>query len=215
MPAGRSLHLFAVVPAPEARAIRPGLRGLRHVACGPVAATIARSSERARSASQAAQRHDRILGRLLSVCSSVVPFRFGIELRSEAELRALMERNRDALCRCLARVHGRVEMGAKVKLRGWEPAAAGRLNAGLEPIRALVPHIHDRRERLRHAADGPVFEGSYLIARDGIESFWTAVDECRAALGDLPLLGSGPWAAYSFCDVLLRPGFVGQYKDGD
>lgn len=207
MTASRSapLHLCAVVPASESPAIRSALPRLGCVPCGPVAAVTARWGPP--STSRAALRHARILGRLLAACSSVVPFRFGVELASETELRELLELNLDALCRCLARVGGRVEMGARVKLPAWGPAAA-RLKSGLGPIRALVPSADDRRERLQQLAGGRMFEGCYLIARQKIEAFWSAVDESRSALGELPILGSGPWAAYSFCEVVLRPGPV-------
>jgi Gas vesicle synthesis protein GvpL/GvpF len=84
--------------------------------------------------------------------------------------------------------------------------AALPLKSGLGPIRALVPAAQDRREQLQQAAGGGrIFEGCYLVGRRAVDPFWAAVDESRSALGDLPILGSGPWAAYSFCDVVLRP----------
>jgi hypothetical protein len=200
------LCLGAVVPASELR--RPGLtmRGVRYISYGPVAACAGRPSRR--PTQYAARCHDRILGRLVEVCSAVVPFRFGVELASDTALRRFLELNLEPLGRHLARVRGRVEMGAKVKLSSWDPAAALRLRSSLRPIRALAPEAVDRRERLRRVATGRIFEGCYLIARRAVEDFWSAVDESRSALGDLPVLGSGPWAAYSFCDFVLRPGLA-------
>ena len=216
MSGAASLHLYAVVPAAEAGTIARTERGLRHVGCGPVAAAVGRA--RRRETALAARHHDRIVGRLLAACSSVVPFRLGIELGSDAELCELLQLNLETLCRCLARARGRVEMGARVRMWVWGPAPAIRLESGLGPIRALVPNPGDRRERLVPAAGGRIFEGSYLIRREAIEAFWTALDESRSALGDVPVLGSGPWAAYSFCDVVLRARVArGQEtkKDGD
>jgi hypothetical protein len=176
---------------------------VRLIRCGPVAAAVGRS--RRQATADAARRHDQIVGRLLAVCSSVVPFRFGIDVGSHAELRGLLELNLDRLGRSLARVRGRVEMGARVKLPAWGPAAAQRLKSGLAPIRALAPSTDDRRERLQQVATGRIFEGCYLIPSQAVDAFWSAVDESRSALVDLPTLGSGPWAAYSFCDTVLRP----------
>jgi len=179
---------------------------VRFISCGPVAAAVGRP--RRQSTSSLARRHDRILARLLAVCTSVVPFRFGLDLDSDTEVGGLLELNLDTLCRHLERVRDRVEMGARVKLSTWSPAETLRLKSGLGPIRALAPSGDDRRERLQQVATGRMFEGCYLIGRQAVDAFWSALDESRSALADLPILGSGPWAAYSFCDFVLRPGLA-------
>lgn len=194
--------LYAVVPAGEADGACAGTRGLRSVVCGPVAAIVGKPGN---ESARAALRHDRVMGRAVEVCSSVVPFRLGVELQSEA-VREVLQTNLQVLSGHLARFHGRVEMGLKVKLAAQAADEPVRLPSGLGRIRALAPRNEDRREGLRRASAGQVFEGCYLISRQAVDAYWSAVEEIRRVLPDLPLLGSGPWAAYSFCDFALRPG---------
>ena len=209
------IRLLAVVAADEAQALRaPGSR-LRLVVCGPVAAVVADPGAANEPEPRAALRHDRVVGRALAACSSVVPFRLGVELPSGAELHHVLEENRVGLLGQLARFRGRVEMGLKAKLAARAPDASdepARLPPGLERVRALAPHGEDRRERRRRAprqvtgqVPGEIFAGCYLIPRPAIHAFWSALAAMRRTRSDLPLLGSGPWAAYSFCDFSLRP----------
>lgn len=199
--APRHVCLYAVVPAGEADGVCAGARGLRSVVCGPVAAIVGKPGN---ESARAALRHDRVVGRAVEVCSSVVPFRLGVELQSEA-VQEVLQTNLQVLSSHLARFHGRVEMGLKAKLLAPAADEPLRLPFGLERVRALVPSNEDRREGLRRASAGQVFEGCYLISRQAVDAYWSAVEEIRSVLPDLPLLGSGPWAAYSFCDFALRP----------
>jgi gas vesicle protein GvpL/GvpF len=199
--AARSLRLYAVVPAEDARALA-GRRGFSVLACGTVAALFGWPPDRDPVA--LACRYDRIVRLAFATCSSVVPFRLGVDLGSEGELRDVMSRNASALAAQLGRFRGRVEMGLKA---GLSAPAAGRplgLPAGLDRVRALAPAAADRRERMGPGAHGRIFEGCYLISRRAVEDFWRAVEGIRRRAPDLPLLGSGPWAAYSFCDAPLR-----------
>jgi len=150
------LRLHAVVPAGEAATAT----GLCAIACGAIAGLAGKV--RGEPPRRAALRHDRVVGRALAACSSVVPFRLGTDAPSAAALRATLAANEPALARQLARFAGRVEMGLRVKL-------------------------------------------SSLVSRGDIAAYWSGVGEVRAALRGAPLVGSGPWAAYSFCDLVLRP----------
>lgn len=202
---GSPLCLYAVVRADEARGLDARVRGLRRVVDGPVAAIVGRP--RTRDARRAALEHDRVVGRALMVCTSLVPFRFGVNVRSEAELYELLRANVQRLCRLLDRLRGRVEMGLKAGLTargGGDPVPAP--SALVERVRALAPRRADRRERLERSPSGTIFSGSYLIPRVHIEAFWSALAVARCELPGVPLLGSGPWAAYSFCDLTFRPG---------
>lgn len=208
-PTQKPLRLYAAVPAAEAHAACQGSPGLRAVSCGPVAALV--EQRRRGAGSRAALRHDRIIGRALEACSAVVPFRFGTEVRSEPALRDVLAMNLEVLAGQLARVRGRVEMGLKVMLPpAPTPGATLRVAARpgfagpCERVRALAPSADDRRERLLPIATGQVLEGCYLIAREAIDEFWAAVEDIRAVAAGLPVLGSGPWAAYSFCELALR-----------
>ena len=200
------LSLYAVALAQEARSLETCAHalGLSVLSCGPVSALFGhppRGDE-----VDAALRHDHVVRLAFETCSSLVPFRMGITLASEAELRVTLSLNARELSQELARFTGRVEMGLKVRLASATAEEPLRLPFGLDRVRALAPEQEDRSERVARNAHGRVFEGCYLISRQAVEDFWRALDEIGRRAPELPLLGSGPWAAYSFCDVPLRCG---------
>jgi hypothetical protein len=195
--------LYAVVPSEQAHAARSAaLRGLRLVESGPVVAVVGKPGQ---ELERAALRHDRVISQALESCSAVVPFRLGIVLESREELQGVLESNQDLLVRYLKRFRGCVEMGLKAKLPAQVAGEPLRMPFSLERIRTLAHHAEDRRERMRPGAAGPIFEGCYLISRRDIDTFWLALEELQQSFPELPLLGSGPWAPYSFCDFALQP----------
>lgn len=204
------LHLYGVVLADEARLLEACAHGLSILSCGPVSAIFGHRPPGGDEV-HAAVWHDRIVGLVFETCSSVVPFRMGITLASEAELQAILSLNVSEFSQQLTRFQGRVEMGLKVRLRAATADEPLRLPFGLDRVRALAPEQEDRSERLLRRSHRRIFEGCYLISRQAVEDFWRALDGIRRLDSELPLLGSGPWAAYSFCDVPLRCG-VGQQK---
>lgn len=197
----RLVCVYAVVPAGEADGACRPTRGLGCVAHATVAALVGGPAGESASA---ALRHDCVIGRAVEACSSVVPFRLGVELESRA-LGEFLATNLQTLVSRLARFRGRLEMGLKVKLVERSPGALLSMPLGLECFHALTPQEEDRREGLRQTPAGPVFEGCYLVSRQDVEPFWAAVETLRAVLTDVPVLGTGPWAPYSFCDFALRP----------
>jgi hypothetical protein len=190
-----------VVPAEEALTFAARSRGLPVLSCGPVAAVFGHPPTYDDEV-RAAVWHDRVVGLALETCSSVVPFRFGIMLESEAELAAIVSLNATELSRQLARFQGRVEMGLKVRLAAADELL--RAPFGLDQVRTLAPDEEDRSERIVRNGRERIFEGCYLIPRQAVDGFWRALDGIRHRAPELPLLGSGPWAAYTFCDVPLR-----------
>lgn len=60
-----------------------------------------------------ARAHEEVLQTVAAV-TDVLPFRFGTICRSEDDVRALLDSRRDALTSALARVKGRLEIGAKL-----------------------------------------------------------------------------------------------------
>jgi hypothetical protein len=187
------------VPAVEGRAAVGRALGARSVASGPLAAVV--GPVRREGATRVALRHARIVADALAACSSVVPFRLGIELASDQEVRELLAENRADLCGRLDALAGCVEMGLKVRVPASSPDPS-RLEAALRRVRALAPSAH-RRELRRPVADGQVLEACYLLPRDRIEPFWAEVASLRSDTG-FPVLGTGPWAPYTFSDITLR-----------
>jgi len=194
--------LHAAVPAPEARAALGRSLGARSVACGPVAAVL--GPVRRESATRIALRHARVVAGALAGCSSVVPFRLGIELESDGDVRALLLENQLELRGSLDALAGSVEMGLKVRIPSSAGPALIRLEEALERVRELAPAPAHRQERRRAVQDGHVLEACYLLPRGHVDAFWGAVDSLRSTTG-MRVLGTGPWAPYSFCDLSLRP----------
>lgn len=192
--------LHVAVPASEGLAAIGRALGARSVVSGPLAAVV--GPVRREGATRVALRHARIVAGALAACSSVVPFRLGIELASDREVRELLAENRAELCGRLDALTGCVEMGLKVRVATSSPGSS-LLEAALGRVRALAPPAH-RREMRRPVAGGQVLEGCYLLPRDRVEPFWAEVASLRSETG-LPVLGTGPWPPYTFSDISLRP----------
>ena len=199
------IHLYAAVPAAEASALEGSERGFSTITYEPVAAVVGCQPNRYDEA-HAALRHDRIVGLACETCSSVIPFRLGTDFGSTDEIRGVLSLNTRELHDQLERFRGRVEMGLKVKLATPTADDPLQLPFGLDRVRSLAPEVANRSERLVQSGSGRTFDGCYLIPRWSVEDFWQALDGIRRLAPEMPLLGSGPWAAYSFCDVALRRG---------
>jgi len=198
--------LHAAVPAAEASRANPRGLGLRQVVSGSLAAIV--GPARRESPTRAALRHARVVADALESCSAVVPFRLGDAIGSADEVEALLDENRTELVAGLAALFGRVEMGLKVRIPAIPHLDPERLDGALRRIRSLAPEARHRIERRRPVTGGEVLEGSYLVPRSAVEPFWAAADALRTGL-DLRVLGSGPWAPYSFCELSLRPARAG------
>ena len=192
-----SLRLYAVVPAAEASALSMR-RGFSLLNCGPVTALFGWPPDPV-DPLRAALWHDRTVRLAVAKCSSVVPFRLGMDFASKAELRAAVRGKALHLAQQLERFQGRVEMGLKVRLPAATAGSSPGWPGGLDPIRALAPKPSDRCEGFSLGLDGKIFTGCYLVARGAVADFWAAVQEIHRLAPELPALGSGPWAPYSFC----------------
>ena len=197
------LRIYAVVPGKEGNGLR--MYGVRTLRAGALAAIVGPPPGFA-DVARAAQWHDRVVARSLRVCSAVVPFRSGVEAGSEAGVYGLLRLNADELSGRLKRFRGRVEMGLKARVAPPTGDELLRLPFGIDRVRALAPRPGDRRERLMRGRHGTTFEGCYLISRRAVDEFWQTLDDIRRVVPDVPLLGSGPWAPYNFCDTPLRQG---------
>lgn len=199
------LHLYAVVRASE----RKRVKRVRSVVGGELAALVGKAGAEGRAA---VLRHHRVVEAAMEACSSVVPFRFGVEAPSEEELAATLAGNAAALEAQLARFREKVEMGLRILLTDPEAVArasasdgGGWLRAAIFPVRALAPRGADRQEKRRLVERGLVFEGCYLIPRDAVERYFAAADKIREMAPGAPVLATGPWAPYSFTDLTLAP----------
>jgi hypothetical protein len=213
----RALTLYAVVPGDEA--VRIDRRVCRVVQCDEcLAAVVGRwplaANDTQAALSRAALRHDRIVASALRSFSAIVPFRFGVTFGTDGEIVDLVRQNTNAVRNQLRRFKGRVEMGLKTLIfdaASSPPGDRPKIPTSLDLVRALAPRPEDRREHLTQSARGMTLDGCYLIPRFAESDFWRALDDVRRAAPDRPLLGSGPWAPYSFCDGSpLRPAGQGE-----
>lgn len=201
------LCLYAVIQSADGATLSPG-RGREIVSVGPIAA-LTGPMVTTGDLGRRALAHDRTVLRALAACSAVIPFRLGASLPSRGAVARMLERNRASLTALLSRFSGRVEMGLKIRLDGDELALSGvapsaALTRRLAGVHRLTADSEDRRERVCHGPRDSIFEGSYLIPRAKIESFWERTAALRARSPHLPMLASGPFAPYSFCGWLHR-----------
>jgi Gas vesicle synthesis protein GvpL/GvpF len=217
-----TLHLYAITGAKDAPKLRAEVAPCRVVTAARLAAvmgpTLGGLDEQ-----EAALEHDRVVGAIVDVCSAVIPLRLGVEVAAEDDAVKILEENAVSLRKTLRRLHGRVEMGFKAiwsqeggrPVRGVERAAPGTpprelsrddlpmLPFDLGRIHAIVESRKDRRELLQARRGRRIFEGSYLVPREEVDTFFQALDDISHADPELPFLASGPWAPYNFCDLEL------------
>ena len=201
LPSGE-ISVHAVVNSNEVKALDTHSRTCV-VAYGPIAAVVSRV--RKTTDEKAALRHGRIIGKVVETCSSVVPFRLGVQIRSEPEIREVLKLNAQVLVQHLERFRDRVEMGIKAKVVLSSDFDPSRLPVFLASLRSLAEKNEDRQEELETTLNVHIFKGCYLIQRQNVDEFWFAVETVRRKFPTVPLMGSGPWAPYSFCDFVLHP----------
>lgn len=145
-------------------------------------------------------RHGLVVERLLAGADSVLPVRFGERFETEDELVAAIVPRLEALQRQLDHVAGCVEVGVRLVPRPEPAESAGgvaymraRLREELaaeEVHRVLAEKARDSVQTNRDAG--------YLVARDDVGAFTSAVERLLESHPALDVLCTGPWAPYSF-----------------
>lgn len=120
-PTGTAVYVYGVVESPP-----PADARISFVESGPLAAitsdvpldeygedALAQNLNDATWVETKARAHEDVL-QAVAASTDVLPFRFGTICRSEDDVRALLDARRDALRSALARVKGRLEIGAKL-----------------------------------------------------------------------------------------------------
>ena len=159
--------------------------------------------------------HERVLEAVMKR-GPVLPLRFGIQLRSEAELEEVLRERRTELLRSIERVRGRVELGLRVlggaaeRPRGTRQSGRdyllGRLGEQRRADRA-ARELHEPlaelglASRLReHPAPPAILVGSYLVEEADVERFRARANALAAEQPDLQVFVTGPWPPYSFTE---------------
>jgi hypothetical protein len=157
------------------------------------------------------RRHEAVVSSLMGD-AGVLPMRFGSVMQDERELRALLRARRDEFARSLARVRGRVELGARAL---WREPALDALSGGGAFMRARL----DRYRAARRVADeihpllaelaadsvcrvaptdDAAFAGAYLVERTRVGGLKQRSARLRGELTNVDLVCTGPWPPYSF-----------------
>lgn len=174
----------------------------------------------------AVRAHDAVVRAALR-SATPVPARFGTVYADEAALRAGLRERAAELGEALARVHGRVEMGLRVEWEAPVlPAKKAERGASVTSGRAYLDRRRaeiEAQEALRERAAGLLQEVEAIVAPEGYPTVRTLlptqgvagsvahlvhrhavgvyrgrVDEARAAMPQVRLEVTGPWAPYSF-----------------
>ncbi len=196
--------LYAAIFANEANAARSARRSLQIVSEGRIAVVMGLPLRGAMELTARAIAHDQVMQNLLERCSAVMPFRLDTRAPIAPDLSRLLREHGSAIESNLLRFKGRVEMGIRMKSQSGTPFS-GRLDCSR--LHKLAGSMQHRREKIVVLESGALFEGTYLIKREAMDDFWAAVLEIRKALPGFAVIGTGPWAPYSFCDLELpEPG---------
>jgi hypothetical protein len=219
-PERRDEPAIAVLGLVEAEAVPEGLDA---VVRDGVAALIRRSGADVGDDPEALAREVRAHNDLLLAAlqrGPVVPLRFGIHFRDEADVEAWLERDDGRLAAELERLRDRVEWGVQVVVADADEDGEGatyldrRLSAGAaaaaraETARQQASHLHARLAELaadavtKTPARGLVLDAAYLVATPMQSQFdaCLAADGSELAADGLELRITGPWPAYSFVD---------------
>lgn len=209
-------HLFAIVerlPAswrPPATPLGPvaaraaGDLALIASSCGGVPEASARAL---------ASHHDVIVSTLDA--TAVLPLRFGTVVPT-LELGGWLETHATRIHATLAELRGRVEMSVKL-LRLHDgtgadrpgPAGAGPAPGAAE-LAGLAEHLVERagvpRWRFRSSAHGDNVAGSvaFLVGREDLHAFLARIAPVASRSGDIAVVPTGPWPAYSFAGSFDR-----------
>lgn len=164
--------------------------------------------------------HGRVVDELAASNAAVLPARFGRGYPDVDALRRAVTEHADGLHAALARVRGCLELGLRVLSGPADPEVKG--GSGRE---YMLGRLHERRraEQLadelhqplaalaraetRSVASTPqlLLSASYLVPREAVDGFRTAVRELERAHPELTLACTGPWPPYSFATVEIEP----------
>jgi Gas vesicle synthesis protein GvpL/GvpF len=199
---------------------RPGTplpdRALREVGRDDLAVVFAGDGPGAEPAADVLWAHEDVVEKLMR-SRTVLPMRFGTQLRDEEAARALLSDRYAEFARRIEAVRGRVELGVRVSGRSPAPAPAGPPASGTEymtqrlgarresdnvaaTVHEPLARIADRSSRSRSARAGEVLTASYLLPNDRVSVFADEVKQLQERHPELALTCTGPWPPYSFVE---------------
>lgn len=207
-----------------AAAAATGLKGvsgepLRAVVCGPLTAVVGTPDVVPVVSQRVLVRHDRLMRRIAKRADPMLPARFGVALRSLAELRSLIGQHSPVFRAALRQVAGCSQMTLRLLIprpraaRRTRSEAPGRqyLMDRLTQPHVVVPELAavardwatvvqvERSERQKSGAALTVY---HLIRREDLGAYRRAVRTAIRALPHLQIQLSGPFPPYAFAPWL-------------
>jgi hypothetical protein len=208
------LYVYAFVAAPATVPEVAGIGGgpIRASSVGALDAIVAeRAADGVAPTEEAIVAHARVVEAVAGVNEAVLPVRFGALHADEAALRDAVA-GRSDLLQAIERVRGCVEFGVRVIA---EAAVAPNATSGTEYMRTRLDErkaaeraaasVHEplaelARESTAAVAATPalLLTSAYLVERDRVEAFRSAVGGLAADHSALGIVCTGPWPPYSF-----------------
>lgn len=163
--------------------------------------------------------HARVVDELTALNEAVLPARFGRGYPDAEALRDAVAERADALRLALDRVRGCLELGLRVLSKPGDAGSPGQ--SGREYMLGRL----DRRRRAERLADevhAPLaalaraetrtvaatpqllLSAAYLVPREALERFQSALQELESAHPELSLACTGPWPPYSFATAEIE-----------
>ncbi|HEX6713272.1 MAG TPA: GvpL/GvpF family gas vesicle protein [Thermoleophilaceae bacterium] len=142
--------------------------------------------------------HEGVVDELLEA-GPVVPFRYGTTMPGRDAAAAYLGDEAERFRCLLAELRGKVELAVRVALERTDEAPDGKSylrNRARE--RDLLKPLDSLARASATSNSAGVMRASYLVDRDEVDGFATAVRELQARHPGLALSCTGPWAPYSF-----------------
>jgi Gas vesicle synthesis protein GvpL/GvpF len=178
------------------------------------------SEERIDATEDAILAHARVVDELTALNAAVLPARFGRGYPDLDALSRAVAEHSESLRLALDRVRGCLELGLRVfsnPADAGAPGGSGRdyMLARLEERRRaerLADEFHAPLAALARAETRSVgatpqllLGASYLVPRDAVQRFHSALRELESAHPELTVVCTGPWPPYSFATAEVEP----------
>jgi hypothetical protein len=189
---------------------------LRSVCAGPLVAIVSDHDGALGPAVETMWDYEQTVERIAQL-QPMVPARFGGVLDDDKAVLEMLDAKREPLLAVLGQTRGAVELALRAR---WEPGAepdtqtgTSYINARLEVRRRAREIIGDlsRLEELSRASrsrlparPGEPLRCAYLVERERVDDFTTAVEQIDDRLYGVDLVCTGPWPPYSFAQEVTE-----------
>lgn len=220
--------LCAIIESAD-RAAGLELMGLDHqtmeyLSCGKIAAAFTRHTVAPTAVAENIVQYEQAIERLMAHVT-LLPVRFGTCFNSEDDARDALNQNAARLAAGLEAVRGQVEMGVRILSQELTARSSGSdFVRGTDYMRSRLAErrqeeqLEQQHLRIAQEALGPAIQRwphyvqsairngiasfAFLISKDDVEAFRSAIRTAMTVHPHLRLLCTGPWPAYHFTPAL-------------